>query len=390
MEVDGVDNSSNPQDGGKFANLKLFVTAAREFEATHSESAVNMMTRYLAYSIIMRPINLLPWTVRGLCILQLTMESDVRWAWAALGRSGCVGESCYRAEFMPILARLLSDCISNDKKVKLLSVMQLTEFITQPMTEPHHRTIGHKSLTVIVNVCYANLPAIYALMRTVDTKDDRDSVQLLHAYTFISDLCNDSNLRSFVLTYPNFTNAIKDGLKDVDDLCNTAPDDMGEPENTTNCLRSALKFLTVLVNLDEGRLPQELTPIISEGLPGLLVPPALEPGKSGVQWVFGESLPTSTEGSEPSGGADACPSTSGCGACGGSSCCFEERVKQRDKRLEDAAASENTLRREIELRETTVLERENRLYQVSNQLEEMKRVQEMVAKLMSKNTSHNS
>lgn len=50
MEVDGVDNSSNPQDGGKFANLKLFVTAAREFEATHSESAVNMMTRYLGVS----------------------------------------------------------------------------------------------------------------------------------------------------------------------------------------------------------------------------------------------------------------------------------------------------------------------------------------------------
>lgn len=52
MEVDGVDNSNNPQDGGKFANLKLFVTAAREFEATHSESAINMMTRYLGVSFI--------------------------------------------------------------------------------------------------------------------------------------------------------------------------------------------------------------------------------------------------------------------------------------------------------------------------------------------------
>lgn len=48
---------------------------------------------------------------------------------------------------------------------------QLTEWITQTMTEPQHRTIGHKSLTVLVNVCYGNLPAIYALMRTVDTKD---------------------------------------------------------------------------------------------------------------------------------------------------------------------------------------------------------------------------
>lgn len=48
---------------------------------------------------------------------------------------------------------------------------QLTDYIMQPMMEPHHRTIGHKSLTVLVNMCYGNLPAIYALMRTVDTKD---------------------------------------------------------------------------------------------------------------------------------------------------------------------------------------------------------------------------
>lgn len=48
---------------------------------------------------------------------------------------------------------------------------QLTDWILRPMTEPALRTIGHKSLTVLVNVCYGNLPAIYALMRTIDTKD---------------------------------------------------------------------------------------------------------------------------------------------------------------------------------------------------------------------------
>lgn len=51
MEIDGVDNSSNPADAGKFSHLKSFVTAAREFEATHSESALNLMTRYLGVSI---------------------------------------------------------------------------------------------------------------------------------------------------------------------------------------------------------------------------------------------------------------------------------------------------------------------------------------------------
>ncbi|CAG4961595.1 unnamed protein product [Parnassius apollo] len=95
---------------------------------------------------------------------------------------------------MPILARLLFSAISNEKKIKLLSVMQdisygikiswqesylselmkqLTDWIVQPMSEPQYRTIGHKSLTVLVNLCYGNLPAtrIYALMRTIDTKE---------------------------------------------------------------------------------------------------------------------------------------------------------------------------------------------------------------------------
>lgn len=48
---------------------------------------------------------------------------------------------------------------------------ELTDFIMQPMSDPQYRTIGHKSLTVLVNVCYGNLPAIYVLMRIVDTKD---------------------------------------------------------------------------------------------------------------------------------------------------------------------------------------------------------------------------
>lgn len=50
MDVDGSENFSNASEGGKFSNLKAFVNAAREFEATHSETAVNLMTRYLGVS----------------------------------------------------------------------------------------------------------------------------------------------------------------------------------------------------------------------------------------------------------------------------------------------------------------------------------------------------
>ncbi|XP_050552405.1 uncharacterized protein LOC118277064 [Spodoptera frugiperda] len=412
MEVDGIENLSNPSDGGKFSNLKAFVTAAREFEATHSESAVNLMTRYLGLIASSCDLSIFSPGRSEVCAFFSSLwrvMCDGRgphWAGVAVLARAAIEPSARHAlthtyKFMPILARLLSDSISNDKKIKLLTVMQeisygikiswqesylsslmkqLTEWITQPMTEPQLRTIGHKSLTVLVNVCYGNLPAIYALMRTVDTKDfvvhlislkeggyggvevcrlllclsgatrgaastrqpdvhsylcctmrtfnkavsEGDATQLLHAYTFVNDLCSDSNLRSYVLTYPHFVSALEEALKDVQELCLAAPDDMGEPENTVNCLRNVLKFLTVLVSLDlyslrchhsalvclcmkasrsclpeslelfaaivsqykdEGRLPQELITVISDGLPGLLVPPALEPGKAGVQWL---------------------------------------------------------------------------------------------------------
>ncbi|RVE50032.1 hypothetical protein evm_005238 [Chilo suppressalis] len=412
MEVDGVDSPSNSLDGGKFINLKLFVTAAREFEATHSENAVNLMNRYLGLIASSCDLSIFSPGRSEVCAFFSSLwrvMCDGRgphWAGVAVLSRASIEPNARHAlthtyKFMPILSRLLSDSISNDKKVKLLSVMQdisygikiswqesylsslmkqLTEWITQPMTDPQQRTIGHKSLTVLVNICYGNLPAIYALMRTVDTKDfvvhlinlkdggyggvevcrllvclsgatrgaaatrqpdvhsylnctmrtfnkaivDQDATQLLHAYTFINDLCTDNNLRGFVLTYPHFSQALKEAMDDIDNLCKINPLDAGEPEQMIDCLRNSLKFLTVLVNLDlyslrchhghlvcicmkasrvclpealdlfaaivvqyrdEGRLPQDLLSIVNDGLPALLVPPALEPGKAGLQWL---------------------------------------------------------------------------------------------------------
>ncbi|XP_023948555.2 uncharacterized protein LOC112053386 [Bicyclus anynana] len=413
MEVDGVEenNVKNYPDGAKFVNLKAFVNAARDFEVTHSESAVNMMTRNLGLIASSCDLSIFSAGRIEVCAFFSSLWRVMReargphWAGVAVLARASTEPSARHAlthtyKFMPILARLLSDTVSNEKKIKLLTVMQdisygikiswqecylpslmkqLTEWITQPMTEPQHRTIGHKSLTVLVNVCYGNLPAIYALMRTVDTKNfvghlinlkdggyggvevcrlllclsnstrgsantrqpdvthsylscsmktfnkaivERDPTQLLHAYTFINDLCSDSDIKSFVLTYPDFSTALQESLKNINELCKITPTDMAEPE--TSCLQHVLKFITVLINLDlyslrslhcqlvclcmksarnclpeslelfaaivsqyrdEGTLPRELTSVISDGLPALLVPPALEPGKAGLQWL---------------------------------------------------------------------------------------------------------
>ncbi|XP_041988278.1 uncharacterized protein LOC121739773 isoform X2 [Aricia agestis] len=407
MEVDGVDSCS---DGAKFAHLKAFVIAAREFEATHSDTSVSLMTRYLGLIASSCDLTIFAPGRSEVCAFFSSLwrvMGDSRgphWAGVAVLTRASIESSARYAlthtyRFMPILARLLSDSISDDKKIKLLSVMQdisygikiswqesylgslmkqLTDWITQPV-ESANKTIGHKSLTVLVNMCYGNLPAIYSLMRTVDTKDfvihlinlkdggyggvevcrlllclssatkggsikqpdvhsylcctmrtfnkaiiESDATQLLHAYTFLNDLCNDDNLKNFVFTYPHISAAIKEALKNTDYLCKVGSSDMGESENTANCLRNALKFLTVLVNLDlyclrchncqlvclcmkssriclpealelfaaiisqyrdEGVLPQDLVLVLNDGLPEFLVPPVVEPGKAGLQWL---------------------------------------------------------------------------------------------------------
>ncbi|XP_013144765.1 PREDICTED: uncharacterized protein LOC106108211 [Papilio polytes] len=411
MEVDGIENwnsnTSNAADAAKFANLKAFVNAAREFEATHSENAINLMTRYLGLIASSCDLSIFSPGRSEVCAFFSSLwrvMSDGRgphWAGVAVLARASIEPSARHAlthtyKFMPILARLLCNVISNDKKIKLLSVMQdisygikiswqesylsglmkqLTDWILQPMTEPQHRTIGHKSLTVLVNVCYSNLPAIYALMRTVDTKEfvvhlinlkeggyggvevcrlllslsgaarphdvhgylactlrtlhpalgDRDATQLLHAYTFINDLCSDPNLRNHVCTYPNFNGPIQEAIKDAEGVCAAAEGAAEEAEGALASLQYILKFFTVLVGLgklltllnyvynilmlclqasrlslphalelfaaiiaqykDEGRLPAGLLGVVAEGLPALLVPPALEPGKCGLQWL---------------------------------------------------------------------------------------------------------
>ncbi|XP_061721490.1 uncharacterized protein LOC133528227 [Cydia pomonella] len=414
MEVDGVENCksnscSNISDGGKYANSKAFVDAARQYETTHSEASVSLMHRYLNLLASTCDLSIFAPGRSEVCALFSSLWRVMRdpggphWAGVAVLSRACMEPSARHAlthtyKFMPILTQLLSNSISNDKKIKLLLVMQdisygitiswqesylpvlmkqLTDWITSPCNDTQEQLIRHRSLTVLANICSGNLPAVYALMRTIDTKKflvhlmslkdgwyggadvcrlllclsaatrgvgavrqtdvnsylsccvltftkavtDKDSTQLLQAYTLMNELCQDINLRNLVASAPDF--CLEDTLKNLVEFCN-APSEALEPEQVTDVVRNALKFLAVLVNLDmypfrknhcqmlclclvahqlclpeslelfssiiylykdEGQLPEELTFMISEGLPGLLVPPSLEPGKAGLQWL---------------------------------------------------------------------------------------------------------
>ncbi|XP_048006298.1 uncharacterized protein LOC125241731 isoform X2 [Leguminivora glycinivorella] len=412
MEVDGADSSnscSNIPEGGKYANSKAFVDAARQYETTHSEASVSLMNRYLNLLASTCDLSIFAPGRSEVCALFSSLWRVMRepggpqWAGVAVLARACMEPSARHAlthtyKFMPILTQLLSNSISNDKKIKLLTVMQdvsygiviswqesylpvlmkqLTDWISSPCNDTQDQLIRHRCLSVMANICSGNLPAVYALMRTIDAqkfvahlmslKDSwyggagvcrlllclsaatrgagavrqsdvnsylsccvltfskavaaKDSSQLLQAYTLMNELCQDINLRNLVVSAPDF--CIEDTLKNLVEFCNT-PNEALEPEQVTAVVQNALKFLAVLVNLDmypfrkshcqmlclclvahrlclpeslelfssiicqykdEGQLPEELILMISEGLPGLLVPPALEPGKAGLQWL---------------------------------------------------------------------------------------------------------
>ncbi|VVC86432.1 unnamed protein product [Leptidea sinapis] len=488
MEVDSETWNNNVTDGAKFANLKAFVNAAREFEATHSESAINLMTRYLGL-------------IASSCDLSIFSpgRSEVCAFFSALWRVMCDARGPHwggvavlsRASIEPNTRHALTHTYNWQESYLSELMKTLTTWILSPMTEPQHRVIGHKSLTVLVNVCNGNLPAFYALMRTVDMKDfvvhlislkdggyggvevcrllvclskstrgsgstrqsevhsylcctmrtlhkaimDKDETQLLHAYTFLNDLCSDENHRNYVMTYPHFATALKESLQDIEMLCTIASNDMAEAETTSSCLRNLLKFLTVLMSLEEGRLPSELLSLLCEGLPTILVPPALEPGKSGLQWLqvvgalceMGETQErvlqevrkllcaglTSSNGSRrrqilqlvkhhyfPSDQMSQISdiaTSSVMELYGYKITCMEQRLHshtvalqniESEMKAREHKAEERLKQAEAETRAIQKkLEQQNRLYQLNNQLEEMKRVQEMVAKLMSKSAS---
>lgn len=87
--------------------------------------------------------------------------------------------------FIPVLSKLLLNAVVKDKRIRILSLMQeLTYGIKITWQEPHlailmnqllewikseNEQLASLSLSVLVNICYKNLPSTYILTRLVDT-----------------------------------------------------------------------------------------------------------------------------------------------------------------------------------------------------------------------------
>lgn len=122
----------------------------------------------------------------------LASRTTLIWSTVDVLQNACRNAAARQAlihtyKFAPILARLLEANLTSEKRIRVLKLLQeltygikiswqeahlpyLISILTQWVTQSKEENIIALSLGVLVNLCYKNLPAVYVLMRTIDTK----------------------------------------------------------------------------------------------------------------------------------------------------------------------------------------------------------------------------
>ncbi|XP_063915878.1 uncharacterized protein LOC135131937 isoform X2 [Zophobas morio] len=184
----------------KFYKMKQLVNAIQLYFQTKREDTamvINMHLQSLSVTIdlsIFDPHSTIaPQFFVSLYELMNKMEQRSSFAWNCVDvlSNICRNPPARQAlihtyQFVPSLSRLLSDQLSNEKKIRLLRLMQdLTCGIKISWQIPHlphlmvtlsewiensNEEIITLSMGILVNLCYKNLPAIYTLLGNVDVK----------------------------------------------------------------------------------------------------------------------------------------------------------------------------------------------------------------------------
>ncbi|XP_024941774.1 uncharacterized protein LOC107268725 isoform X2 [Cephus cinctus] len=243
----------------------------------------------------------------------LGSRTTLIWTAVAVLQNACRNATARQAlihtyKFAPILTRLLEANLTAEKRVRVLKLLQeltygvkiswqeahlpyLISTLTQWVTQSTEEAVVALSLGVLVNLCYKNLPAVYTLMRTVDTKvfvrtllkiqscnvntrvqccklliilehtnkeisekhiidlatvtfsslvtalRDKDVLLLRHIVDFFEDVRQNEHSRAVLLTYSNYATDVQNILATLEDN--------SDPE----CVALMMEFLLSLVKL---------------------------------------------------------------------------------------------------------------------------------------------
>lgn len=192
--------STNSGPESKYYKMKKLVIAIKEYLQNSTEEIGSLVNRYLQalsvtidLSIFDPHTNIASEFFVSLYELMSKIEPRSQFTWHCVDvlSNACRNSAARLAlihtyQFLPSLSRILGDQITNEKKIRLLKLMQdLTCGIKISWQIPHlphlivtlakwvenqDEEIVALSLGVLVNLCYKNLPAIYTLTSNVNIK----------------------------------------------------------------------------------------------------------------------------------------------------------------------------------------------------------------------------
>ncbi|XP_078043958.1 uncharacterized protein LOC144473709 [Augochlora pura] len=185
----------------KYQPMRTFISAVVEYTKHPSETTASVLQRNLGVISVSLDLSIFdPGTsvaaefYVSLHELMNSLASRTTLIWSAVDvlQNACRNAAAKQAlihtyKFAPILARLLEANLTTEKRIRVLKLLQeltygikiswqeahlpyLISILTQWATQSKEEDIIALSLGVLVNLCYKNLPAVYTLMRTIDTK----------------------------------------------------------------------------------------------------------------------------------------------------------------------------------------------------------------------------
>ncbi|XP_043252181.1 protein CIP2A homolog [Colletes gigas] len=201
--------------------MRTFISTALDYTKHPSETTASMLQRNLGVISVSLDLSIFdPGTsiaaefYVSLHELMNSLASRTTLIWSAVDvlQNACRNTAARQAlihiyKFAPILARLLEANLTSEKRIQVLKLLQeltygiriswqethlpyLISILTQWVTQSKEEDIIALSLGVLVNLCYKNLPAVYTLMRTINTKTFmRTLLKLQHCNVNISVQC---------------------------------------------------------------------------------------------------------------------------------------------------------------------------------------------------------
>ncbi|CAK9795871.1 Protein CIP2A [Anthophora quadrimaculata] len=185
----------------KYQHIRTFISAVLEYIKHPSETTASVLQRNLGVISVSLDLSIFdPGTSIAAefyvslheLMNSLASRTTLIWSTVDVLQNACRNAAARQAlihtyKFAPILARLLEANLTSEKRIRVLKLLQeltygikiswqeahlpyLVSTLTQWVTQSKEENIIALSLGVLVNLCYKNLPAVYTLMRTIDTK----------------------------------------------------------------------------------------------------------------------------------------------------------------------------------------------------------------------------